>query len=111
VVPTWCALETASVMRRMGCVELERSPKQQETVSRLIYENLLYKAALGATLVSHTPVASDIAYHPNHERYFFVNFASYHLPERSRGTRDAFLHCGRAKHVWIVSRVSARPAG
>jgi hypothetical protein len=55
-------------------------------------------------------MVSDIAYHWNLERYFFVNFASDHLPERSRGTRDAFLHYGRAKHVWIVSRVSARPA-
>jgi hypothetical protein len=53
-------------------VELERNPNKQETMSRQIYQNLLYNAAIGGTAVSHAPVARDVACHPNPERYHFA---------------------------------------
>jgi hypothetical protein len=54
-------------------------------MSRQIYRNLLYNTAIGGTLVSHAPVASDVAYHLNHEHCHFAGFASYLLLEKTGG--------------------------
>ena len=55
-------------------------------MSRQIYQNL-YNTAIGGDLMSHVPVASDVAYHPNHEHYHFAGFASDLLVEKTGGLR------------------------
>lgn len=44
-----------------------------------------YNAAIGGNLMSHAPVASDVAYHPKQEHYHFVGLASDRLLKKTGG--------------------------
>jgi Lysyl oxidase len=79
--------------------------------SRDLFQNV-YDARVGGNLVSHTKVASDLIYHPQHNHFHFQDFASYVLLKKdAKGVYRLTTRRGSKTSFCILDTIRVDPSG